>query len=118
MKSKMDVLFNLISSSKDEISEIAKEGDEFYFVFRGKFFSISKIKIPNGFKYRYAVFVYPRFSGDLRQLIEKNNDGVTYDDAAFVPVVSSDFISGVDDFYRWLEEKFMGLDVLFRDLGI
>lgn len=120
MKDKLARLIELISDNREEIVDIVRSTNEYYFSFRDKVFSISGPSSSGGTSF----FVYPKWRHTASQLVATLNATTEeHPDANYVYILGSEISRylGRDfsrDLFAWLESKNTGLDQLFEDLGI
>lgn len=112
MKDKILSALRKIRSDRTEISEIFAAQGEFYFKFRGRSFSVNSV---NG---RSSFFIYPRYSGSLRDLAGGLDAGFDDPQYLFLRIEDNEFPDcGADDLYEWLQAKHSGIDDVLRDIG-
>jgi len=117
MKEKLIQALLKVYGGREEATDISSSGNEYYFRYKGRYFSVLK---ENGIG---RFYVYPRFSGPMKELIGALEHGIEHPDLAYVSLTSNDLAnSGHEDvigqLHSWLEERYLGLDDLFADLGI
>ena len=108
-------LVKLIYECRDEIDDIRSSGDEYYFVFRWKFFSLKAAP-------SLKMYIYPKWNGSLGGLVELLDSGTFTDET---PVVAVDWMELGDAqrkelaaLYSWIQIRHSGMDTFFDDLGI
>lgn len=113
MKEKILHAFVEIDKNRQEIREIQSSGTEFYFIFRGRSFSVSDSSSGGVF------YVYPRFHGGVVELAAAMERGIDHPDLIFVNVSDEDVGSNrIGQFYAWMQSKHLGIDDLLRDIGL
>lgn len=113
MKQKMARLLKLIYDFRQEVSQITRGDNEYYFLFRGKYFSVSggNSATPAAF------FAYPKYFGSIAALASSQVDTpFAFADASEVRNFTGQDL--VVMMYHWLDDKNMGLDEMFQQLGI
>ncbi len=120
MRSRVVSLIHQIIQNPHGVSEIYRTGNEYYFIYLGRYFSIMKrTHQSNGSS--YVFYIYPKAVAPLEQLAVEMSVGNQPDDYPMVAYNDTDFSADEADLfrqlYRVLEERHLGLDELFNDLG-
>ncbi len=105
-----------IASDPPGITDITQSGSEYYFKFKGHFFSILHRQSPDE-RGRYSFYVYPGWTGtsaglsgfleygsSSNELVMVNYDSVHYNDEPFRSL------------YTTVEERCLGIDKIFDDV--
>jgi hypothetical protein len=113
MDQKVIRLVEKIISETDLITEIKRVDKEYYFMFRGRFFSVSQDKATNFHK----LYVYPKWDQDLSSLINSFEFGLIEDDV-FVSFLPGD--AGEEDLmsslYEAIKRKYSNIDEFLDDI--
>ena len=103
----------VMASDPSEISELIKAGDDYYFVFKGRAWSITKTS-DDGF----YVFFYPDRTPNLKLIAERSAEGdesldfLTFKQFEFQPRDRAAFTS----LYDAVSAKHFGLDSVLDDI--
>lgn len=112
MKEKILAALARIRSERGEIEQIYPAQGEYYFKFRGRYFSVNSLKGNSAF------FIYPRYSGDVARLAGGLDAGIEDPDLLFLSVNEGDAPeSGISELYEWLQARYSGIDDVLRDIG-
>jgi hypothetical protein len=119
MNEKVLSLIAQIIENPKQIQEIHKNANEYYFIYRDRYFSMVKRTDPSE-EGDYVFYIYPKASGPLDQVALETT---ILDPARDYPLVSyNDREFGGDGtllfhrLYSMLEESHLGLDQLFDEI--
>lgn len=106
-------LLTLISEHRNEIRQILPIDSEYYFEFRGKFFSL--LKHESG---ELVFFAYPKWMEETADLVTLMQRGIETPNATFVVILEGRGDAQMIGLHEWLRAQDIGIDSLYSDLGI
>ncbi len=101
------------------VTEISASENEFYFLYKGKFFSILKRTQSNPIYGDFSFYCYPKWNDNLDQLV-KIASSLDADDIMMIDA-HEQFLDPSEknlfkDLYSSIKNKFFGVDDFFDDL--
>jgi hypothetical protein len=104
-----------ILANPDEIQDVVRDGDEYYFKFRKQFLSVNFRQRTEQSFGNYSVFVYPRWQGPVENL---KAVGSQPDEVELVPFHEGQFEAGneqnlFEQLYRVVQSKHLNIDKVF-----
>jgi hypothetical protein len=105
-----------ITSSVDDIKDIVREGDEYFFQFpKDTFWSVSHWIAQNKTEH-YNLYLYPRFTGTLPELAHADfgDSGVEYVFFATAIGKPDKYEGEIISIYEHIKENYLGVKDIFK----